>query len=237
MSKTYEQIRASMAQEVINASKFAISPDHAKVWMDRGEMLEISLDQANSILKQFEQQGSVRIISAPSEDYMTVSYGDPYDEDPQKYYELDVLNEKHIDQFIPRKPMTKKQFQAMLNPFGLMDDDDQPKEIHYKETVKEVPSPKFFIDWKDDRRIMLNGKIDIGKPDFDGPNERIFQFLYEHSNQAVTFKDLEENAKASVKTGQELRKTLESLGFRRGIGAAFFDIGKDSVKFKNPVEL
>ncbi len=112
--------------------------------------------------------------------------------------------------------------------------------LKHKQYLSEEKLPainNFFIEFNSDRRIMLNGKIDIAKPDFGGTNEAIFIFLYDNPNKLFSKKEIEEETHKEIT--QSFDKIVENLGFRRGLKAAFFDISDktSSIKFKNPITL
>lgn len=108
-------------------------------------------------------------------------------------------------------------------------------EIPISKNEEKVYGPKsYFIEFNDDRRVLLNGSIELSKPDFEGVNEVTFRFLYNHPNQIFKKEFIE--SKTKMKIGS-LDKMVENLGFRRDFKHAFFDIGGDSIRFKNPVNI
>lgn len=100
-------------------------------------------------------------------------------------------------------------------------------------------SNEFFIFYSSDRRILLNGKIELATPDFDTENERIFTYLYSHKNEILKIKEIKEVYEKNYKEkiSKSLDKVLENLGFVRGLRKTFFDINKTSIRFKTPVRV
>lgn len=105
---------------------------------------------------------------------------------------------------------------------------------HYIEEASPSSGQKeFYVLYTSDRRILLNGKIEISKPDFDSENDRVFKYLYDHADDEIPLAEL----KVKARMGKSIDKVLENLGFVKGIRSAFFNINKTTIKFKKRVIL
>jgi len=100
-----------------------------------------------------------------------------------------------------------------------------------KQVVKEETVYK--ITYTPIREILLNNTIRLAKPDFDSENDVTFDYLYNHPNQKISLKELEEQLKKSLT--KSLHKIIENLGFRGDLKTVFFTVSQDAVCFRNPI--
>lgn len=83
------------------------------------------------------------------------------------------------------------------------------------------------------RRIKING-IDLSKPDFDTPPERLFSYLFARANQVVNISDFE--IEMNLKLTRTPSQILGDLGFKKELSQLFFPIKtKSQIKFVNPI--
>jgi hypothetical protein len=115
-----------------------------------------------------------------------------------------------------------------LGEWEQMNKKNQP--VQKNETVEPATTCEIIYT---SREIMLNGTIRLSRPDFNGENERVFRFLYDHPNQKFSKNEIEQE------TGNRLQKSfhkiVENLGFTGELKKRFFDVAKDSIQFKNPI--
>lgn len=89
------------------------------------------------------------------------------------------------------------------------------------------------ITWTKDRRILLDGEYEIGKPNFMQENDLVFDFLYNNPNKPWTKDDIKSYSKVTI--GKSFDKIVENLGFKGDLRKVFFNISKTHIQFNNPV--
>lgn len=83
------------------------------------------------------------------------------------------------------------------------------------------------------REIQIDDEILISRPDFDSENERIFTYVYENPNRRISKTEIEDHYREPIT--KSLNKVVENLGFTGDLRKVFFDVSKNSIRFKNPV--
>ena len=208
----YEEKKAIVIHSILEASKLKRN-QKIILHLQEDPLSKIELLEVVSIIEQFQQLNKLKVVSSNTKDPLPMLKGF-YDNigTPEKYIEISDLD---IEYF---KNELKK-----LSP--------------HSSISKSSSKDTFYIEFSSDRRVLLNGKIDLAKPDFGETNEAIFKFLFEHPNQVFTKLQIEQEIKMDIT--QKFDKIVENLGFRRGLKATFFDISEKSstIKFKNPVIL
>lgn len=103
--------------------------------------------------------------------------------------------------------------------------------------LPSIPSNNiiYWIDYSErSRRVMLNGKKQLARLNFNSTNELVFDYLYRNSGKRVTVKELE----AEV-LKEPLNKTLHAivrdLGFTGALAQMFFDVSKSAIRFSNHI--
>ncbi|MBN1331365.1 hypothetical protein JW978_00580 [Candidatus Dojkabacteria bacterium] len=84
-----------------------------------------------------------------------------------------------------------------------------------------------------DRRILLDGEHEIGKPNFMQENDLVFDFLYNNPNKPWSKDEIKQQGKISV--GKSFDKIVENLGFKGNLRKVFFNISKTHIQFNNPI--
>jgi len=97
------------------------------------------------------------------------------------------------------------------------------------------PAAIFWIEYSElSRRILLNGKKLLAKPNFCSENEMVFTYLYQNPGRRINIKELEEKA-----TGEPIKKNLHEiirdLRFKGDLAHIFFDVSKTSIRFRKSV--
>lgn len=113
--------------------------------------------------------------------------------------------------------------------------DDWCADYWAKSKQKVVPKPEavYRITLTSARELLLNDNFRIARPDFERENEQVFNYLYNHPNEKVTKKQLEEELRIDLV--KSLHKIVENLGFTGALKKAFFNVSKNSIEFRNPV--
>jgi len=203
----YEEQKAKIAYEILNSSYYIVRKDEPIIVKPNKQLWGIELDQIKAILKQFEKEGKLEILQ-----YATDDIRDDFGVLGSKPSVLDYKLIKVDLEYM--KGIAKNSSSEHSN----------------------IGGEKFFITYSEtDRRILLNGKMELSSPNFDSENDIVFRFLFNNPNQIFSKKELEENCKTKI--SKPFVKILENLGFQRGIKDAFFDVSKYSIKFHNPAKI
>lgn len=210
----YEKKKAILMLSIINAYKQTVGNSNHIIYTDQLPTSNVSETDIGNILKQFELEGKLKILK--------MSFNTP----------LKVKGYEFIDEHLYHK--------AEINDVDIkFFEDEYIKYSKYLEEDSFTKVDTFFITYTSDRRILLNGKIEIAKPDFESENERVFTYLYQNKNKALKIRDIKQFYKEEY--DEELTKSfdkiLENLGFVRGLRSTFFDLTKTTIRFKNPVKL
>ena len=97
--------------------------------------------------------------------------------------------------------------------------------------VSAAPKFNYKITYES-REILINGKP-IARPNFDGENDLVFNYLILNPNQKFTRKQIEEAVKSKLR--KSLSKIVENLGFKKDLRKIFFNVSSSSIQFNNPV--
>jgi len=209
----YEEKKVIIINSILEATKLQASNKNLKLSLDKSALKQIEISEIINIITQFQKLGKLKVVNSNTKDPLPV-FKKLFDDigTPEKYLEVSVLDLEYF-----RNELRN------LSP--------------YDNVSKPSSKDTFFIEFSSDRRILLNGKIDLAKPDFGDTNEAIFKFLFDHPNQPFTRQEIED--KIRMKITQKFDKIVDNLGFKRGLRAAFFDISdkRATIKFKNPVTL
>lgn len=100
------------------------------------------------------------------------------------------------------------------------------------QATQEVSDPMYEVRYSEKNREITINNFLLKKPDFDSENERFFTYVYANANKRIDTKELNASGVVLKKT---LHKVIENLGFTAQLKGVFFDVSKDSVRFKNPV--
>lgn len=231
----YEQKRSLIAKSLLEAQKFVIGDEKPLLYCKSAELKKVSRQEIEAILKQFESQKAVKIVEYP--DAFNISLDSL--NDPQFEYRVEILKPEYLESLLPHKSAMKVINDMQDTLTGRTAEDRARLRAIENAEEKRVFNNRFYIEYKDDRIIRLNGKIELGKPQFGRDGEAIWSFLYENANKTFTYRELEEQTKTKIT--ERIDKTIERWGFYKGLRSSFFDIsnakGKESVRFKNPVTL
>ena len=235
---TYEEKREKIAFALLEAEKFALVDEEPILYTEDEVIKAIPFRDIYKIMQKFEQEKLVEIIQYPTDldEQMLNSK-----RDTSKEFIFRVTNKQKLKEIIPTEPMMKVISDMQDRITGKTA--EQRARIRAIEKAEEAKAKEahnnFFIEYNADRVIRLNGKIDLGRPQFGTDAEAIWRYLYSNPNKVFTYKEIEEAT--NVEVTDRLDKVVERWGFYKGLKSAFFDIsnakGKESVKFKNPVTL
>ena len=242
---TYEEKREKVIYTIVEAHKFA-SKDVKPLIDGHNEYFEdATLEDISRILKQFEEEGKIKIISQT-----TSSFEDMFDFEDANLFTIDIYDIEYFKKLIP-KPSAKlniedspmRKFKNITNYVTGTTDEERAKIRAIENSIPNtIENNHFFVEYKSDRNIRLNGKILLSKPQFGRDNESIFKWLYDNPNTIYKKQELEEQL--GIVISDKFQKITDRWGFRAGLKDTFFDIHEDTInpekstiKFKNPVTL
>ena len=205
----YNEKRAIVIHSIIEAQRLSTGSLKPRLFVKTNPLRLVAVQDIVRILVQFRDAGKLKILDkylGPTHNIK--GFWDLLPE-PDHYIELSDIDIKYFE----------KEYQQVRK--------------YYSEDSSIKGKQQFFIELTADRRILLNGKIEIAQPDFNSENEQVFSYLYEYCNQEIRISDLKK--KFGMK--KTIDKVLANLGFTKGLRSTFFDINKTTIKFKSPVSL
>lgn len=203
---SYEENRRQVINEIAEAIKYSLADGPIKL----NPIHEIGQQKMNAIILQLEAEDVLKVIRIANDDAWRLTL-DPYIH--PEYYTIEIRER----QFFLDSEETKS-LEIDSKSVGL----NKEKETN----VKSV------IIYSEDRSVILNGDIELSRTNFNSENDIIFGFLYKNPNETFLREDLEKECK--IKITKSLSKTVENLGFCRGLKKVFFDVSKNSIRFNNP---
>lgn len=92
----------------------------------------------------------------------------------------------------------------------------------------------YWIEYTINREILLNGKI-LCRPHPDSPNENLFNYLFNHPNQVIELKKIEES-EGRDDISNNIHQKIRDLKFTGNLKKIFFPIvTKQTIQFSNPI--
>jgi len=89
------------------------------------------------------------------------------------------------------------------------------------------------IEFKNNRKIILDGKIKLSKPDFYSENDNFFNFVYNNSNRKINISEIEAVVGKLKKRPVNI---LADLGFKGDTKKMFFPaVSAEAIMFINPI--
>lgn len=82
------------------------------------------------------------------------------------------------------------------------------------------------------REILINGLL-LAKLDFARENDNVFDYLYKNPDRTISISELEKHLGESMRKSPS--KIVENLGFAGEFKKVFFDISKDSIRFRKQI--
>lgn len=205
----YEINRTKIIERIVNLCKIAEGNDFIRIYIDELSLKDIDQTDILGILTQFEKDNKLKIAKTYFGSQLNIK--GPWDliKEPRHYIEVSNIDVNHFEEEY------HKSHQLLEN-----------QNISNNQV-------EFFILYSSDRKILLNGKIELSQPDFNSENDLVFKYLYDRSNVEIPMSQLKE------KTGMSkpIDKVLTNLGFVKGLRSAFFDVNKTTIKFKKKVNL
>jgi len=233
---TYEEKRQQVGMAVVEAVKLSSKGNPPEIYAKNNQYLKnVPLNEITAILNQFQDEGKLKIQNITSS-----SFFPDYETDSNDLFIFEVLDVAYFnDMFSPKEidiehsPMRK--IRKRIEYATGMTNEESAKiraieNQNIESSQKNDSNKEYFVEYKDDRTILLNGKIDIGRPRFNTPSEILFSFLYKHPNEIFTIEQLEDKIKMKIE--DKLPKVIDRMGFRRGLKKAFFDIHEDTINYK-----
>lgn len=92
--------------------------------------------------------------------------------------------------------------------------------------------PYYRITFDGNGIVWINNIVQVIKTHYDGTNDRVFHYLYQHPNQMISIDKLNKETGLQI---HNLHKVVNKLGFTKDLKKIFFDVSKDSIRFRNPI--
>jgi len=234
---TYEEKREKVIYAIVEAHKFASKGVKPLIDGHNEYFEDTTLEDIARILRQFEDEEKLKVISQT-----TSSFEDMFDFEDANLFTIDIFDIEYFKKLLP-KPSAKLNIDdSPMRKMGEITNyisgttEEERARIRAIESQGTQPTPlkntnsEYFIEYRDDRTILLNGKIDIGRPRFNTQSEILFSFLYKHPNETFTLEQLEKETNMEIL--DKLPKLIDRMGFRRGLKKAFFDIHENTINCK-----
>lgn len=204
----YEINKVKIVGRIIDLCKI-VNNNAARIFIDADDLRDIDRADILSIIKKFEEKGKLKVTNVYFGDQLNIK--GPWDlvKESRHYIEISEIDLNYFEQ-------------EYLENKHLLGD-------HYLSNGQS----EFYIYYSSDRRILLNGKIELSHPDFDSENDAVFKYLYERSGIDISIAELKEKTHMS----KPIDKVLTNLGFVKGLRASFFDVNKTTIKFKKKIIL
>lgn len=229
----YEEKKEKVIEAIVDASKFASKNNLPLIDGHNESFEDTTLEDISRILNQFEEEGKLKVVSQTNSDF----------EDLFSDANLFTIEINDIDYFKNLLPYATTKLSIEDSPMRKMREitnyisgttEEERARIRAIENQSIQPTlpanSEYFIEYRDDRTILLNGKIDIGRPRFNTQSEILFSFLYKHPNETFTLEQLEKETNMEIL--DKLPKLIDRMGFRRGLKKAFFDIHENTINCK-----
>jgi hypothetical protein len=100
-------------------------------------------------------------------------------------------------------------------------------------TVQNNQREYHEISYTGSRQIIFDDFIELGHPGFDGENDRVFTFLYQHPDEKFTIQQVREATRLNLQ--KSFHKIVENLGFRGDLIKMFFDISATDIRFRKRI--
>jgi len=234
---TYEEKREKVIYAIVEAHKFASKGVKPLIDGHNEYFEDTTLEDIARILRQFEDEEKLKVISQT-----TSSFEDMFDFEDANLFTIDILDIEYFKKLLPKtspkyniedSPMRK--IRDMSNYITGTTEEERARiraieNQNMQPTLPANTNSEYFIEYRDDRTILLNGKIDIGRPRFNTQSEILFSFLYKHPNETFTLEQLEKETNMEIL--DKLPKLIDRMGFRRGLKKAFFDIHENTINCK-----
>jgi len=246
---TYEEKREKVIYAIVEAHKFASKGVKPLIDGHNEYFEDTTLEDIARILRQFEDEEKLKIISQT-----TSSFEDIFNFEDANLFTIDIYDIEYFKELLPKasakynredSPMRKMREISNYITGTTEEERARIRAIENQDTQPILPAntnSDYFIEYRDDRTILLNGKLEIGRPQFNTQGEILFSFLYKHPNETFTLEQLEKETNMEIV--DKLPKVIDRIGFRRGLKKAFFDIHentyspkKTTIRFRKAISL
>lgn len=107
-------------------------------------------------------------------------------------------------------------------------------EVEHKGINPSSNNNVYWIDYTINREILLNGKL-LHRPQSDSPSENLFSYLFNHPNQIIELKKIEEN-EGRTDISNNIHQKVRDLGFSGILKKIFFPVvTQQTIQFSNPI--
>lgn len=103
---------------------------------------------------------------------------------------------------------------------------------HQESDFKKTKNNKYWLEYTANRVIILNDKYIIHKAQLNRPSDEWFQYIFDHPGKDIT---IEEIRRETRREGTSFIKFLNNIKFKGQLRELFFEQGKRSIVFHNPI--
>lgn len=96
-----------------------------------------------------------------------------------------------------------------------------------------IDESHYWIEYTENRIIVLNNVFVLSKPDFDSENDLVFSYIFKNPYKEITEREILEIV--NKKEIKSFHKILDNLNFSGDIRKLFFDVSRTVIVFHNPV--
>lgn len=240
----YEEKREKVGLAVRDVGKMTSKNNEVVLDSRNPELKGILVREIEAILYKFDEEKKIKFIERKSNEPFELAF----EQEPKTgmSFRIKVLDLEYFDQFLPKKPYKNPIIEIQDEITGLTAKERAEiqalKEAKTQAISKTISSENyFFIDYKSDRNIRLNGKILMCKPQLR-ENEVLFKYLYDNPDKEFTKQEL--STILGISISDTFQKLTDRWGFRAGFRDTFFDVHdntinpeKSTIKFKNHIRL
>lgn len=201
----FEETLTKVIDEIADLLKYSVSNEPIEL----DPIYTIEQQRMDAMLRKLESEEKIKVLRYANDDAWRQTM-DPYI-NPVNYL-LEIVDSSFFS--------------------GSDKDRDNLRHTEGVVNIEDMERINYHIIYTEDRRVMLNGLIELARTNFNGENDLIFSFLYKNPNKTYSREDLENACK--TKFTKAFNKVVENLGFYRGLKKAFFDVSKNSIRFNNP---
>lgn len=163
-------------------------------------------------------------------------------------FEMDILKNLESEGYIINRHFSKKsssrghEDEVYVN-FELTEEDAvkrlnemlrQKQKIVEKTKVDEEKKKdiKYLVTYVG-RKIILNNKYIIGSTRTESVNDRLFEYVFDNSENKITKEELKSVANVVLPPTKQLRNVVYEIGFKDEVRKTFFDCKKNFLVFHN----
>ncbi len=219
VNKNSKQIVADVVDIILSEAQIRPLSDQIPLYFTDERISYLDPYQIYNILTKLKQdEGIIKtIICPPTFDIVTEEPIPTVDDEPQIY------NVFYIEIYPNFEYWAENYLSKIYSMKGDLSED--------KEVDNKIGELKIIFNEK--REILLNDLFLLAKPNFGSENELFFSYIYKNANIILSREKIEQGISLSLT--KKFHKIIENLGFNPDLKKCFFEVGKGTILFRNPV--